>query len=32
MGYASAMAFALFVMMFGVTLIQMRFFYKEHEY
>jgi multiple sugar transport system permease protein len=32
MGYASAMAFALFVMMFGVTLIQMRFFYKEHDY
>ena len=32
MGYASAMAFALFAMMFGFTLIQMRFFYREHEY
>jgi multiple sugar transport system permease protein len=32
MGYASAMAFALFAMMFGVTLIQMRFFFKEHDY
>ncbi|MFL5761139.1 MAG: carbohydrate ABC transporter permease [Thermomicrobiales bacterium] len=32
MGYASAMAFALFAMMFGFALIQMRFFYKEHEY
>jgi multiple sugar transport system permease protein len=32
MGYASAMAFALFVLMFGFTLIQMRFFYREHEY
>jgi len=32
MGYASAMAFALFAMMFGFTLIQMRYFYREHEY
>ena len=32
MGYASAMAFALFVLMFGFTLIQMRFFYREHEF
>lgn len=32
MGYASAMAFALFVLMFGFTLIQMRFFYREHDY
>src|SRR3954451_8018931 len=32
MGYASAMAFALFVMMLGFTLLQMRFFYREHDY
>jgi multiple sugar transport system permease protein len=32
MGYASAMAFALFAMMFGFTLVQMRFFYREHDY
>jgi multiple sugar transport system permease protein len=32
MGYASAMAFAFFAMMFGFTLLQMRFFRRELEY
>jgi len=32
MGYAAAMAFAMFAMMFGFTLIQMRFFRREVEY
>ncbi len=32
MGYASAMAYALFAMMFGFTLVQMRFFRREVEY
>ena len=32
MGYAAAMAFALFAMMFGFTLVQMRFMYREVEY
>jgi multiple sugar transport system permease protein len=32
MGYASAMAYALFAMMFVLTLIQMRFFYQEVDY
>lgn len=32
MGYASAMAYAMFAMMFAFTLIQMRYFYREVEY
>jgi multiple sugar transport system permease protein len=32
MGYASAMSFAFFAMMFGFTLMQMRFFRRELEY
>jgi multiple sugar transport system permease protein len=32
MGYASAMAYALFAMIFLLTLLQMRFFYKEVDY
>jgi multiple sugar transport system permease protein len=32
MGYASAMAYALFAMMFVLTLVQMRFFYQEVDY
>ncbi len=32
MGYASAMAYALFAMMFVMTLLQMRFFYNEVDY
>jgi len=32
MGYASAMAFAFFAMMFGVTLIQLRFLRRELDY
>jgi multiple sugar transport system permease protein len=32
MGYASAMSFAFFAMMFGFTLVQMRFFRRELEY
>jgi multiple sugar transport system permease protein len=32
MGYASAMAFAMFAMMFSFTLIQMRFFRREVDY
>ena len=32
MGYASAMAFAMFAMMFGFTLLQLRFFRREVEY
>jgi multiple sugar transport system permease protein len=32
MGYASAMAYALFAMMFVLTLLQMKFFYNEVDY
>jgi multiple sugar transport system permease protein len=32
MGYASAMAFAFFAMMFGFTLLQMRFLRRELDY
>jgi multiple sugar transport system permease protein len=32
MGYASAMSFAFFAMLFGFTLLQMRFFRRELEY
>ena len=32
MGYASAMAYALFAILFVFTLFQMRWFYKELEY
>jgi multiple sugar transport system permease protein len=32
MGYASAMAYALFAMIFVLTLLQMKFFYNEVDY